>query len=504
MLLSGFDNPVGIDRDGSDLIVAENGLDRVLRVALDGSGSFVVFQSGVTAPMGLASEAAGQMGIFRYINHGNFTLRVSSDGTTTDIDLADGTRGVALDQSGIAYISTESGGVSKILFGTSTVVPFASGFTQPTGMDFRPAKFGGDQDRVGFLYVADPATGQITQINNNGVASVFVAAAGAPNYLVFEVGGPTPTPTPTPSPTPTPTPSPSPTATPIIKAQNISSRVNVETGDNVAIGGFIINGGRTAKNVVIRAIGPSLANATPPVAGSLSDPILELHKPNGTVLTNNDWMTNSVTNQAIIAARGFDMYNGSPISDVESILVVTLSPRDLAVPGSGEYTAVVRGKNGATGVGLVEIYDLDDPSASAELANISTRGITSTSDNVLIGGVIIGPSTGDTLANATVVLRAIGPSLADATPPVLDALPDPVLELHNGDGDLIALNDNWKDGDQADQIEKALGLAPTKPKEAALLANLVAGNYTAIVMGSNGGTGVALVEVFHVPTPTVQ
>ena len=269
---------------------------------------------------------------------------------------------------------------------------------------------------------------------------------------------------------------------------NISTRANVQTGDNVLIGGFIVTGS-VMKTVAIRAIGPSLANFNPPVAGPLADPVLELHEPDGTVVTNNDWMTNNVTDQAIIVANGLDMYNGVPISDLESIIIATLSPRDPSVAGSGEYTAVMSGNGGTTGVGLVEVYDLDQPAAS-ELANISTRGLVGTVDNVLIGGIIVGGGGG---GGATVLVRAIGPSLTGQG--VSGVLADPTLELHDVNGTLIASNDNWKDNQEA--AITATGIPPTNDLEPAIEDFLLPGNYTAIVQGQGGGTGVALVEAYN-------
>ena len=138
----------------------------------------------------------------------------------------------------------------------------------------------------------------------------------------------------------------------------------------------------------------------------------------------------------------------------------------------------------------------------AELANISTRGLVGTGDNVMIGGVIVGPANADP-PNATVVVRAIGPSLANAVPPVTDALADPFLELHNVNGDTIQANDNWMDGPDEAEID-SLQLAPGDHLESALLANLIPGNYTAIVSGVESTTGVGLVEVFHVGTPAAH
>jgi hypothetical protein len=154
---------------------------------------------------------------------------------------------------------------------------------------------------------------------------------------------------------------------------------------------------------------------------------------------------------------------------------------------------VVRGSDGGTGVALVEVYDMDDPAATAELANISTRGAVGTGDDVLIGGVIVGPEQNGAVTNATVIVRAIGPSLAG----VSNVLADPFVELHNGNGDMIGANDNWQDDDSAAAITAA-HLNPADAAEASMMATLVPGGYTAIVRGNDNGTGVALVEVYHI------
>jgi hypothetical protein len=198
---------------------------------------------------------------------------------------------------------------------------------------------------------------------------------------------------------------------------NISTRLKVETGDNVLIGGFIISGA-DPKTVIVRAIGPSLTAFG--VSGAMADPTLELHKPDGTVITNDNWKD---TQEAAISATGLP-----PSSDLESAIVATLSP--------GAYTAIVTGNNGGTGIGLVDAYDLGQ-TASSQLANISTRGFVQSGDNVMIGGFIIG-GTG---ASSTVVLRGIGPSLTAAG--VIGALADPMIEVHDSSGAIIASNDDW-------------------------------------------------------------
>ena len=244
---------------------------------------------------------------------------------------------------------------------------------------------------------------------------------------------------------------------------NISTRLLVETGDNVLIGGFIVTGTHS-KEVLLRAIGPSLA-----LDGKLANPVLELHDASGAIVTtNDDWQTN--TNEQEIVDTGL-----APTDPFESALLVTLDP--------GAYTAIVSGANNGTGIGLVEAYDLDR-TTDARLANISTRGFVQTGDNVMIGGFIILGSEDE-----YVIVRAIGPSL-----PLADTLADPLLELHNADGSILATNDNWRDTQEA-EIE-ATGLAPTNDAESAIVSTLAPGNYTAIVHGVGDTTGVALVEAY--------
>jgi CSLREA domain-containing protein len=275
----------------------------------------------------------------------------------------------------------------------------------------------------------------------------------------------TPTATPKPSPTPTPHTSPTPTATPgRAILGNISTRLRVETGDNVLIGGFIITGTQP-KKVILRAIGPSL-----PVSDALDNPFLELHGPNASMTTNDNWV-DAANKQAIIDTTV------APGNNLESAILTTLPAHNSA------YTAVVRGATNGTGVGLVEVFDLDR-SVDSELANISTRGLVQTGDNAMIGGFIV------LNGSQKVIVRAIGPSL-----PVRGALQDPVLELHNSNGAVLQTNDNWRTGGQQAEII-ATTVAPTRNEESAIVRTLAPGNYTAVVRGVNQTTGVALVEVY--------
>jgi len=249
---------------------------------------------------------------------------------------------------------------------------------------------------------------------------------------------------------------------------NISTRLAVQTGDNVLIGGFIITG-TLPKKVIVRGIGPSLGKAG--VGGALADTVLELHEPNGTVITNDNWKD---TQEAEIVASTVP-----PSDDLESAIVATLDP--------GAYTAIVSGRNGGTGIALVEAYDLDQ-TVDSQLANISTRGFVETGDNVMIGGFIVGGDTG------SVALRAIGPSLVESG--VTDPLADPFLELHDGDGAVVASNDNWQDSPDK-QVFIDNGIAPTSDKESIILGTLAPGAYTAIVSGVGEGSGVGLVEAYN-------
>ena len=261
------------------------------------------------------------------------------------------------------------------------------------------------------------------------------------------------------------------------RALNIATRLRVLTDANVLIGGFIITG-TEPKRVIIRGIGPSLGAAGVPDA--LPDPVLELFDVDGnSIALNNDWKE---TQQAEIEGTTIP-----PSDDRESAIVRTLDP--------GNYTAVVSGNGGAIGIGLVEVYDLQS-GQPARLANIATRGFVDSGDNVMIGGFIIGAGLGTNGGGtARLLLRAIGPSLTAAG--VDNALEDPTLELVNGNGDTIAANDNWRDAQQA-EIE-ATGIPPSDNREAAIVQTVSAGAYTAIVRGSEDGTGVGLVEVYNLP-----
>jgi hypothetical protein len=258
--------------------------------------------------------------------------------------------------------------------------------------------------------------------------------------------------------------------------------MRVQAGDNVGIGGFIITGS-VPKQVLLRAIGPSLAGSGVP--DPLADPVMELHGPGSfATIINDNWRD---TQQAAIIATGL-----APTNDLESAILVTLNP--------GQYTAIVKGKNNTSGVALVEIYDLAQAAAS-KLSNISTRAFVSTGANIVIAGFILGNGTGDD----NIIVRGIGPSLASFGVPTV--LANPTLELRNSNGAVIIANDNWMDNPVQAALITAAGLAPSNTLESAIASTLPPGQYTALLAGLNNGTGNGLVEVYDlgggapVPSP---
>jgi hypothetical protein len=250
---------------------------------------------------------------------------------------------------------------------------------------------------------------------------------------------------------------------------NLATRVQIGTGNSVGIAGFIVTG-NTAKQVVVRGLGPSLE--TVGVQGPLSDPALDLYDASGNLLaTNNDWQQTQA--QALRDA------NLAPSYDLESAILATLVP--------GAYTAILRGTANATGIGLVEVYDLQS-SASSKLGNMSTRGLVGSGQNAMIGGTIVtGPDA------ARVLFRALGPSLVAAG--ISNPVADPQLDLFNSNGARISSNNNWNDSEPA--AIAGTGLAPANDLESAIIADLAPGNYTAVVNSVTGAAGVALVEAYH-------
>ena len=254
---------------------------------------------------------------------------------------------------------------------------------------------------------------------------------------------------------------------------NISTRLNVQTGAKVLIGGFIINGSQS-KSILVRGLGPTLAQPPFNLSGTLADPTLALYQGGTQLAANDNWAD---TQQSEINATG-----KAPPNAAESAILRTLVPE--------AYTAILSGKNATTGVGLVEVYDLT-PDSNSTLANISTGGFVETGSNVMIGGFIV--------ANGIqkVIVRGLGPTLGQPPFNVPEVLADPVLAIFDANGQQIASNDNWQDS-QAAEIQ-ATGKAPPNNSESAIVVTRPVGNTTAILSGKNNTTGNALVEVYILP-----
>jgi uncharacterized repeat protein (TIGR01451 family) len=290
---------------------------------------------------------------------------------------------------------------------------------------------------------------------NNSPVGTVCGAAGQ----TFTVNQPSPSPTPTATPTPA-------------QSLNISTRARTELGDRAMIGGFIITG-NAPKPVVIRGLGPSLS--TFGLSDLLLNPQLELRgSSNNLIFLNRDWKDNQ---RSLIEGTNFE-----PKDERESVIVISLNP--------GAYTAILTGEGGTTGIGLVEVYDTN-PGVDSKLGNISTRGFVQTGDKVMIGGFTLGVTNNPT----RIAVRGRGPSLSQFN--LSPVLADPTLELRNQNGTIMIVNDDW----QSDPVSaKALtdnGLGLSDPKEAGIFALLPAGQFTAILAGSGGGTGIGLIEIYN-------
>jgi hypothetical protein len=434
---TGLKNPHALAFDGAgNLFVAENlpssnTADKDI-VKITPTGTKTVFAAGLRSPRSLAFDSAGNL----FVSESGppfALLKFTPTGTKTTFATPSlFPLGLAFDRQGNVY-----------LVEGNTIVKYAPNGTKTTfGSTPNPNRLA--FDGAGNLFVSNAnGTNTIVKFTPDGTQSVFVNSfISAPQGLAVEP--------------------------PRGKSVNIATRAKIQTGENALIGGFIVTGS-AGKKVLLRAIGPSLANFG--IQDPLQNPVLELYNASNTFVNgNDDWRSQ---NAAAIQATGL-----APSDDRESALLITLGP--------GNWTVIVRGKNNTTGVGLFEVYDLDQ-AADSTLANISTRGRIETAENVLIGGFILGGN------GARAIVRAIGPSLGQAG--VADALSNPTLSVRNADGIQVAANDDWK-STQRDEIQ-ATGVAPNNDLESAYVGYFGAGNYTAIVSGVQGATGIGLVEVYN-------
>ena len=381
------------------------------------------------------------------------TMDLYTFDVVTRTSLKIGTLNVAIDalafDSGGTLYGLGQGDATLYTINTTTALATAVGtlgidMNSPiSGMTFAPTAPNGTEDLYASiddrLFIINKNTGAATPVSTDVLDFGFSSVSG----LVFAPGAGT--------------------------LGNISTRAFVGTGDNVTIGGLIVRG-TPAKRVLFRGIGPSISGT---VAGSLQNPVLELFNSAGVSLeTNDNWQQSA--QQSEIAASGL-----APTDAKEAAILRSLP--------EGNFTVVLSGADNTTGVGVVEAYDLE-LGGTAKLVNLATRGQVQTGERVLIGGLIISGS-----ASQRMVLRAIGPSLANSNVP--GPLQDPTLELVDANGVRVAFNDNWRTDQEADIT--ASGLAPTDDRESAIVRDLAPADYTAIVRGAGDTTGIGLVETYN-------
>ncbi len=467
--------PMGVALDANGNLFVSTNDNKIEKFSPTGADLGTFASTGLNLPMALAFDSAGNL------YAANFALstveKFSPAGIGTVFAHVIRPTGLAFDRSGNLYVSNFGNAVEVFSPTGAALGTFAdSGLNNPEGLAFDSlgnlyaANNGADTvekfspagvdlgfvaqqisgpvglafDNNGDLLVVASRDATIRKINQNGTVSFFANTGFTPAFIAVQR---------------------SPTLV------NLATRLRVLTGDDVLDSGFIVHG-PGVKQVLIRGLGPSLGTAG--LTNVLADPVLELHSSNGAVLqTNDNWRQSQ---QAAIQATGL-----APTADAEAAILVSLT--------AGSYTVIERGQSDGTGIGLMEIYDLSG-GFGPDLINMSTRGFVDTGSNVMIAGFIIATTTG---GNGTVLVRGLGPSLGTAG--VSNPLTDPVLELHDSNGTVIATNDNWAATQRA--AIQASGLAPNDPAEAAILATLAPGGYTAIESGREGGTGVGLVEVYN-------
>lgn len=426
--LIGLDGATLVGNDGASLI----GPDGNRLIGLDGGSLITDNGAGLIGIDGGTLTGTGEIR-GNLVNRGGFILPGNSAG------------GILINgnytQESAATLLLEIGGTKTTPFqydifqvlgtanlGGKLIVRTIDGYTPAAGNSLSP-----------LLYTT--RTGSFASVSSN--AQISFGATGAQ----VTVTGPNP---------------------PSSRALNISTRLQIQRGDNALFASFIITGpAGSTKKVLIRGLGPSLAKLG--VAGTIPDPFLELHS-SGATITNDNWQQ---------APNANEIPNGFAPSDPrESLILATLAP--------GNYSAIIRGAHDEIGVGLCEVYDLDGNSA-AQLANIATRGFVQKDDDVLIGGFIIAGKE-----PVKMLVRVIGPSLSGLG--LQGVLTDPELELHDSNGGVIA-NDDWRSTQETEIL--GLKFEPPNEKEPAILAVLTPGNYTAVVRGKDNTTGIAVVEAYN-------
>jgi sugar lactone lactonase YvrE len=485
----GFNNPLGLafDRAGN-LFVADTGnyTGTGAVYKFTPAGVRTTFASGLNFPFALAFDRQGNL--FVAAEEGAIDKFTPNGVRTTFASGLPGAYGLAFDSTGNLFVAAgfsfdkddKAGAVYKFT-STGARTTFASGLNSPgdLALDSQGNLFVADRG-YGYDFVFDAAIYKFTpSAIRSTVASVFpngLAIDDADNLFV-STGNSILKFTPTGVRSTFATGDvgamafqPSQTLAPALV--NVSGRGFVEAGENVLISGFIVTGS-SEQPAVTRGLGPTLTSFG--VTDALQDPMLTLHNSNSMMAANDNWQNAANASQIPMNYR--------PPDTRESAIMTTLSP--------GAYTTVLSGKNGTAGNGLLEVY-----STLSGLSNVSTRGFVGTGDHVLIGGF----SSSGSSDSIQLVIRALGPTLTRFG--VNGALADPTLTLVNSNGNVLSSNDNWKNTQQS--TIQATGFSPPNDLESAIVATLPNGNYTAIVAGKNGGTGVGLLEVYKVALAASQ
>lgn len=267
---------------------------------------------------------------------------------------------------------------------------------------------------------------------------------------------------------------------------NLSTRTQVGSGANVTVVGFVVGQG-SSKNILIRAVGPTLAASPFGVPGTISDPKIDITDASGRVVFSNDnWSTTTVGGSTTFASLG--AFNLATNSRDAAILATNLVP--------GAYTATVSGAGTAAGVALVEVYDV---TGAARLLNLSTRAQVGTGSGIIISGLVISPGDG----RRQILVRAAGPALAGFGVP--GALADPVIAIVNNANPnvQVASNDDWGAGTNVASLNSAFTQSgafafAAGSKDAAVITDLAPGSYSIQVSGVGESTGLALVEVYDI------
>lgn len=438
---SGLNGPASLVFDGMGNLFSADFFGGFI-YKFDPSGARTIFASGLNQPANLIFDAMGRL-LATDFQTGNI-FRFTPDGMRTTFASGVGNpHGLAFDANGDLFVADFAGGTILRFTPAGMRSTFASGLNGPHGLVF---------DQSGNLFSADYISGNIHRFTPAGSQSTFASGLSNPANLLFE-----------------------PVRASANNLLNLSTRAFVGTNTGVLIGGFILQGTASA-TLVLRAIGPSLIPLG--INGALADPFLELHDASGALLaSNNNWPAGP-------DASAIQRVGLVPTHTNESALRVT-------VP-AGAYTVIISGVTQTSGIGVVEIYDLNQTTTRA--GNIATRGTVGSGENVMIAGCIVGGS-----ASKSLVVRAIGPSLFNHG--VSDALANPHLGFFNANGALVSENEDWQQGPDAAAIQN-LGLAPESPLEAAVLVTLTPGAYTGIESPAPQDSGVGLIEIFDLsPAP---